>query len=251
MPARSFVKKAVRSVLFHAPALYDLLTSDVRYRLAYRVGLVHESDFRALPNLLPDRPLVVDVGGNIGQTVLSVKRVMPSARVVSFEPSPKPLVVLRRLQRRFPDLEVHPVGLSDGAGTACLYTPVYMGKIMSGLASLDRASAESWLNPASVFRFRPDRIALRCDDVSIMTLDDFHLAPDLIKIDVQGAEDRVICGGQETILRHRPVLLVESPSTRLYDLLQRMGYQPFEHRGRGRLAPSRRYASNQFFLSEQ
>ena len=46
-------------------------------------------DFRALPLLkFSNRPLLVDVGGNIGQSVLSLYTVFPAAIVVSFEPNP-------------------------------------------------------------------------------------------------------------------------------------------------------------------
>jgi FkbM family methyltransferase len=47
--------------------------------------------------------------------------------------------------------------------------------------------------------------------VDIRRLDDWRLSgADFIKIDVEGFESNVILGGRETILRNRPVIVVES-----------------------------------------
>jgi hypothetical protein len=107
-------KKLVRSALVRFPRAYGAATSQARYRAYHRLGLVHERDFRALPQILAgDEPLIVDVGGNNGQSVLSIMRVLPRARVISFEPLSENLRPLRRLERRFPGLSVEPYALSD------------------------------------------------------------------------------------------------------------------------------------------
>jgi len=47
------------------------------------------------------------------------------------------------------------------------------------------------------------------DGIEMITLDSLGLAPDFIKIDVEGMEWHVLVGGEETIRRHRPVIMFE------------------------------------------
>ena len=61
----------------------------------------------------------------------------------------------------------------------------------------------------------------------IRTLDSFGLDPFFAKIDVQGSELRVLMGGQETIARNRPVLLIEWPEPEVSDWLTERGYVPY------------------------
>ena len=48
-------------------------------------------------------------------------------------------------------------------------------------------------------------------DVDVVTLDSLSLKPNLIKIDVQGAELDVLKGGCGTISNFRPVIFIEIP----------------------------------------
>lgn len=67
-----------------------------------------------------------------------------------------------------------------------------------------------------------DQIAL--DDLLAKGL---LLAPDLIKIDVEGAEHRVLQGAQKTIEDSQPILIIECLNEKTKDLLtwlQKLGY---------------------------
>ena len=60
------------------------------------------------------------------------------------------------------------------------------------------------------------------------TLDSYELRPSLMKLDVQGAEERVLRGGLATITAHLPVLIIEqSPSTAFDSLLGPLGYAAY------------------------
>jgi len=70
------------------------------------------------------------------------------------------------------------------------------------------------------------------------TLDTLDLAPDIIKIDAEGAEYDILVGGMETLLQHAPTLLIEIHPKQLrrygheaehvYHLLRAMGYEIIE-----------------------
>jgi FkbM family methyltransferase len=245
--SREGAKRLVRSALVQAPGLYEHV-ADRRILWMDRLGKVHDRDLLALPRLLTgSSPMVVDVGANRGQTVLSVKRILPGARLVSFEPDPGSVAALQRLRPRFPDLRIEPVGLGDRDDEADLYVPVYNGKVMSGLASFDYESAATWMNKTTVWGFRADRLDVRVVRAPIRRLDDFHLDPDVIKIDAQGFEDKVVAGGLQTIERARPVLFIENPSPELVLTISGLGYAGFECAG-DRLVPSTGTTTNQYFL---
>lgn len=147
-------KKVVRSGLFRVPRLYQAATSEWRYLLLHRLGRVHEPAFRALPQLVDqDDPLLLDVGANFGQSMLSVLAVLPRARVISFEPHPAPRAALERLSVRFPGVRVEPFGLGEEQGSASLYVPCYNGMRLTALASFDQEAAAGWLSPRTIFGF--------------------------------------------------------------------------------------------------
>lgn len=247
MLSRDEAKRVARSALFQAPRLYEYV-ADRRILWMDKLGRVHDRDLLALPALLADpRPSIVDVGANWGQTVLSVKRLIPGAQMVCFEPNPGATAVLARLRGRFPELRIEGVGLGDRDDEADFYLPVYNGKVMSGLGSFDYSSAKSWLNPDTVLGFRPERLEVRVERALLRRLDDYDLDPDLIKIDVQGFEDQVVRGGMQTIERARPVMLIENPSAELASVFSSLDYRSCELRG-DQLVPASGTTTNWYFL---
>lgn len=242
------LRKLVRSALFRTPKLFTVISSESRFVLLHRLGLVVERDFRALPLLVDSpTPTILDIGANFGQSVLAVKRVLPTAQVVSFEPNPACWPGLGRVGARFADVTVQRFGLADENGGRDFYCPAYNGKVMSGLASFDRESAEDWLSPRTVFGFRPGLLTVQQSRLELRRLDELNLSPDVAKIDVQGLEDRVVSGGLETIRRCRPTLIVETPTQALCSLLAGEGYVAMEFDG-ARLVPSRHVQLNEFFV---
>ena len=58
----------------------------------------------------------------------------------------------------------------------------------------------------------------RMREVPCYTLDQFELdAVDYIKIDVEGFERKVLCGGEQTVLKHKPLIVIEQNDVRLPD----------------------------------
>ena len=222
-------------MVLRLPRGYDLLTPQWRYVLLYWMRRPHEYDFRALRLLeFNDLPLLVDVGGNIGQSVLSLYTVFPAATVVSFEPNPTVLHKLRRLTKKFPSLAISPNGLSDQTGEAELFVPSYSGNTLTGLASFDYESAKNWLSSDSVLRFDPMKLTVSSKRLPLVRLDDCGLQPDFIKIDVQGLEYRVLAGGLETIRTYRPIIMAETIryESDAHKILEPLDYHLMEFDGR-------------------
>lgn len=246
------VAKAIRTLQSELWFLKE--PKDLLYLWSRRLlRLPHETDFRAL-RLIRERfdGCYVDVGGNQGQSIESIRLVVPDARIVSFEPNP---ALHRRLAERYrhdPRIEVRGVGLAERPGRMTLHVPSYRGFVYDGLSSLDEAAARAWINPETVYFFRPRSLRINAYDCAIETLDDQKLDPVFIKIDVQGTELNVVRGGLETIRRHRPVLLVEdfSADPRLVALMTELGYGEYGFDGRG-FVPGRGAGPNSFLLTAE
>ena len=184
---------------------------------AGRVG--GEPELRRLPDLArPDR-LAVDVGAADG--VYAWHLVRSAAGCVAFEANPESAA---RVQARVPRAIVHPIALSHDTGTTELRVPVVDGVAYTGLATVEAA------NRLTGF------VSSRVIEVPVRTLDSFELLPvGFIKIDVEGHELAVLEGARATILRDRPVLLVEVEErhrpgalSSVTDFLRELGYAPAE-----------------------
>lgn len=234
MALKYFARRLAATIMLWFPGGYNLTHLQWRYILLYWIRRPHEPDFRALPLLnLSNPPVLVDAGGNVGQSVLSLYTIFPTARVLSFEPNPAVLHKLRRLTRKFPQLTVIPNGLSDQTGEAELFVPSYNGNALTGLASFDYESAEGWLTADRMLRFDPTKLTVSSKRVSLVRLDDWELEPDFIKIDVQGLESQVLAGGLGTIRKYRPVIMAESVKrgSDAHNILQPLGYCLMEFDG--------------------
>jgi FkbM family methyltransferase len=134
----------------------------------------------------------IDVGANEGRFLHHMLARAPQGRHYAWEPIP---ALAERLREAFPTVEVRQAALYDEAGESeFTFVPDDTG--YSGLR--ERAYP-------SQYRTEKIRVPLeRLDDVLPR-----DYVPDLIKIDVEGAELQVFRGGMETITRHRPVIVFE------------------------------------------
>jgi FkbM family methyltransferase len=143
---------------------------------------------------------LIDIGANDGSYSEYLNDFFKPAAVHAFEPLAATQPKLAELDARLPHLTVHPLALSDEPGQARFFQNAY-------------APASSLL-PVSDHsrRLFPETSEQTEVTVAVARLDDVlpadELEPDLmIKIDVQGAEDRVIRGGRATFSAAAIVLI--------------------------------------------
>jgi FkbM family methyltransferase len=136
---------------------------------------------------------VLDIGGNVGLICrICAKQVGPEGHVRTFEPDPYTRGFLEHNVRKCRNVTVSPIALSDENAVAKLH--IHPG---SGTAN-------------SLLEFDASSHAV---DVQCMTLDSYlaehpELKPDCIKIDVEGAEPKVLAGMTETIKRFPGLFLL-------------------------------------------
>ncbi len=144
---------------------------------------------------LRDGDLLFDVGANIGVYALYAALRHPGARVVAFEPEYGNLHLLRdnlvanSLQDR---VEIYALALSDRSGVSQLH-----------LQDLAPGSALHTESKGRLHRTLAGRPVVWREGISVMTLDAFceetGLAPQALKIDVDGSEPCVLAGARRTL----------------------------------------------------
>lgn len=152
---------------------------------------------------------VVDVGANIGQFAVASSRLFQGAAVFPIEPDPRVAEQLRKNVGMPVAKNVRVTALGDSVGTATFH--VNRDAQVSSLLPLGTDRIESF----------PDSRVVEKITVPVTTLDALFdgvalAEPILLKIDVQGFEDRVIAGAVSFLERVRWVL-VEVSFSKLYE----------------------------------
>jgi FkbM family methyltransferase len=138
----------------------------------------------------------VDVGASVGYfTILAGRAAGPEGKVIACEPGPQnhTALLLNTMVNGLDNVRVVPCAVSDSASVVLYHR---LGGGNGSITSYDG-------DPAS--------IGSR-DLIRTRTLDDIlggEPRVDVVKIDVEGAEGRVMAGASETLRRHRPTLLFE------------------------------------------
>jgi len=153
------------------------------------------------------RPIgtIIDVGANEGQFAQMISRFFPSATLIAFEPQQDAFEVLDRWAATRPGkVKCFNKAVGETEGSLMMHKHIHHYSSSSILRSTDAHTA---LTPASE--------AQAMIPIQMVTLDGFfsqsglEMPTDiLVKMDVQGYEDRVISGARET-LRKAKVVIVE------------------------------------------
>jgi FkbM family methyltransferase len=181
--------------LFMLSAVFNRLPEAVRsplkrlrYRSQIRKGtfVSPEPDFRVLSNYLKAGDWAIDVGANVGHYTLRLSEIVgDTGRVIAFEPIPDTFKLLCANVRKA-NVTFMNAAASVTSAIACMSVPqgnAYRAAIGSGeIRVLCLCIDELQL---------PQRIAL-------------------LKVDAEGHDSEVLKGAERTILRDRPVLIVES-----------------------------------------
>jgi len=159
---------------------------------AHRRGMFFEAEeLEALGVLMPQGAVVLDVGANVGNHALYFATRMAAAKVVVIEPNPLALAPL------LANVVVN--GLTDVIETRHL--GVGLAEVAGGGFGMKRHDRN-----LGATKMKPGQGDLRVTTGDAICAD---LAPNLIKIDVEGMEMRVLAGLEATIARTRPLILIE------------------------------------------
>lgn len=144
--------------------------------------------------------LFVDVGVNLGQTLIQLRQIDRERPYLGFEPNPDCLHYVHALIRRngYAHVQLLAVGLGETTGVLSLYLPP--GRSTDSTATL-------------IKDLRPDRdydarnVPIFNEDHLVGLIGDRKLG--VVKVDVEGAEPEVFKGIRNSLDKDRPAVLCE------------------------------------------
>ncbi|HEU4960657.1 MAG TPA: FkbM family methyltransferase [Sphingomonas sp.] len=190
---------------------------------------------------------VFELGSHIGYISTYFAHLAgPTGRAILFEPSPDNLAYLEPNVAGLPGVEIVRRAVSDHAGRARFF--------IEGLTGQNSTLVDNY----SVFSANRDNAfsheGYRSIEVETVTLDAFiaerGIAPDFIKIDIEGGELAALKGMTDCLARIRPVLMVEvtHQQEKVMRLLRDAGYRAYDSRLHP-ITPERGHPGpNRFFL---
>ncbi len=143
---------------------------------------------------------VIDIGGNIGQTALSLSgKVGEKGKILSFEPYPRTAGQFKtnlQLNRTIGNIKLVELGLGDKPGSFTMYQDCVTN------SGANRVSLNEGIELEGM------------QTINITTLDNYLSADplpaiNLLKIDVEGFEMRVLKGASKTIDAYKPRIFME------------------------------------------
>ncbi len=152
---------------------------------------------------------VIDVGANVGQFAKTILKALPQANVYSFEPLSHCCEELNRLCRDYENWKVFPFACGEKAEQVKMYRSEFSPS--SSLLKMADKHKELF----------PQTANISSETVSVRPLDDVVGPLDLekevlVKMDVQGFEDRVIRGGHKTF-KLAKIVITEVSFEKLYE----------------------------------
>ncbi len=194
LPVYEFMTR-IPTIRWSTEAMPDLLTRHILFE-----GLYQEDVVEALLGLSPRGGVVFDIGAHHGfMSLVAALAVGADGRVAAFEPNPLSIRHLERnlARNRSAQVEIVSAAVGDRIGTVSL-------NIQKGTATWNTSIYQEFIQRGYEIEQR---------EVPMTTIDAYvretGLVPNVMKIDVEGAECLVLKGAQETIERHRPALIME------------------------------------------
>lgn len=203
-----------RKVAARLPNYWQSELKRIHYRRRIRRGtfLSDEPEFAMLSRLITHGDWVVDVGANVGfYTKRLAELVGSEGRVLAFEPVPETFALLTS--------NIALCGLSNVS---------LFNAAVSESTSLAGISIPDYSDTKQLNYYQAHLTSLADSELRILTLSlDSIQIPSrvrLIKIDAEGHEYSVIQGMKKTVLRDRPILIVEAPHSDTRALIESLGY---------------------------
>ncbi len=224
---------------FFGLPLYVLLPAGTDIFLAG--GKTHDSEIRLarfLIRQLKPGDTFIDIGSHFGYFSLLASRLVRSGKIYAFEASENTFAVLKKNVNAVQNIHAIHKAVSDQDEPIEFYElPVVYSEYNT--MELQQFQDEAWY-----LKIKPEK-----KTVAATTLDDFLKetapGPVVIKIDVEGAELKVVRGGVNYFSDHSPVIIMEYLEHRrnnrnhkmAIELLQELKYRPYSITSSGEPAP--------------
>jgi len=196
------------------------LKVDPRWHKAYLEGSYEPGIQKLLREHLRPGDVFYDVGAHIGFfSIIAARLVGRSGRVFAFEAAPENVAALEQNVRKnaFQQIAIKQVAVWSKCGRIGFGRP-YSGALAGAVIELAQGVSQA-----------TDDLQFEVPGITLDYFAETHLAPTLVKIDVEGAEGDVLEGATSLFHRHRPALICEvhhrRAATSVHEWLIHNGYE--------------------------
>lgn len=172
---------------------------------------------------LKPESIYYDVGGNVGYHAFIAATVVKNGKVISFEPLPANRALFEE------HIRLNQNRLSKDAITLLPYAVADAEKTVLFTNNEQLSGSNTYID-SPLLGTAVDKIPVQCYSVDGLIAQGYP-PPDVLKIDVEGAEFDVLRGAAETIRKHRPNIFLATHDVHLpgvkdqcLKFLQEMGY---------------------------
>jgi len=146
---------------------------------------------------------VVDIGAHFGAWTIRLSHLVgPDGIVVAFEPLPGNYQILKKRAKRQRNILCLNIALSNKSGYKEMVLPEY-SSLSSSAAIVNTADQLNNVKHMQKIKIRTNRL----DGIANSVLSDRQVS--LIKCDAEGHENAILDGARSTIIKNRPVIVLE------------------------------------------
>lgn len=196
-------KIVLDNIIPHGIKLWYFINSDIGFNGLYLFGQFEPEEIKLIKKIIRPGDTFVDVGANIGyHTVIAAKTVGPKGQVHAIEPFSSNVNLIKKniIANNLSNVQVHPIVTGHQNKTVMLNA--YSDYAYNSLYKLDR---QTFYNQIKVPMKKIDTLV---ENLHIKNIK-------LIKIDVEGAELRVLQGARETLVSQKPDIICEIEDSNL------------------------------------
>ncbi len=207
----ALTKKAIKGTAIEPVA--KKFAREIRQRRRPRLNrlnrLYDRQTIEIMSRVLADDSNCIDAGAHKGSILKEIMKIAPNGHHYAFEPIPK---LASELKNNFPTVNIYELALSDQPGKCTFYHRLNS----PGISSLD-------LNTSYDSSDQVQAISVKTDKLDSIIPDEHNI--DFIKIDVEGAQLKLLSGAFDLIKRNKPYIVFEhgrnrtSDSDQIYKLL--------------------------------
>jgi len=203
-----------------------LMTIIFDYLISF-YGFNFEREYSLINLVRKKKPIIIDIGGNRGESIKNFLKYKKDAKIYSFEPKKNSFNFIKKKYKK-KNISILNYGIGNSNSSSTLYTPKIYNYEFSGLSSTDRNNLKFRLN--FFFKKINKNFKFIKEKIKIKKLDNLNLQPDFIKIDTEGSELDVINSSLKTIKRFEPVIIIEfnhNNFTAINEILKKIGYKSY------------------------
>ncbi len=169
-------------------------------------GKTHDSEVRFARYMIQQiKPgdVYIDVGAHFGYfSLLAAKLCGADGKVYAFEPAKNTYAVMKQNTAQFASIIPLHNAVSDTEETISFFEfPVLYSEYNT--MNISQFENEDWIKA-----YKPEKTEVRAVTLDMFT-ETMMETPSFIKIDAEGAEDKVIGGSLELLKKHSPVIIME------------------------------------------